>query len=62
MKEIEASYAVYVSPFSVEILDHEQSARASGRLVCKQANYSSLFRFARNLALQYRLPLHNYCR
>lgn len=60
MEKLEPSYAVYVSPLAVEIISHEQANLASGRFVCRQTNYSSIFRFARNLALQYRLTLHNH--
>ena len=60
MEKNEPFYAVYVSPLTVEIISYEQSDLAKGRFVCRQANYSSLLRFARNLALQYRLTLHNH--
>ncbi|MBE7380923.1 MAG: hypothetical protein F6J95_005890 [Leptolyngbya sp. SIO1E4] len=60
MKNLKSVYAVYVSPLAIELRSKEQAALAHGRLVCKQTNYSSILRFARNLALHHRLPLHNY--
>ena len=60
MKTFSSFYAVYVSPLAVEIMPHEQADLAHGRFICRQANYPSLHRFARNLALQRHLPLHDY--
>ncbi|NER79605.1 MAG: hypothetical protein F6K42_08475 [Leptolyngbya sp. SIO1D8] len=60
MKSLKSVYAVYVSPLAVELCDKEQAAMAQGRFICKQSDYSSILRFARNLALHRRLPFHNY--
>lgn len=60
MNNFNTSYMVYVSSGAVGLYKHEQAALAQGRFVCKQSNYSSIFRFARNLALHHHLPLHNY--
>ncbi len=60
MKTLKSFYAVYVSPLAVEITTDDQSGLAQGRFVCRQANYPSLHRFARNLALHHHLPLHDY--
>ncbi len=60
MKSFKSVYAVYVSPLSVELCSAEQRMLARGRFVCRQSDYDSILRFARNLALHHRLPLHNY--
>ncbi|MEL6382106.1 MAG: hypothetical protein AAFQ89_06480 [Cyanobacteria bacterium J06626_18] len=60
MKALKSFYSVYVSPLAVEIVSHEQASLAQGRFICRQANYPSLHRFARNLALHHHLPLHDY--
>ena len=60
MSQADSSYAVYVSAIAVELHNDQHFALAQGRCVCKQANYSSILRFARNLALHRHLPLRNY--
>lgn len=60
MKNINALYAVYVSPLAVEVFDQEQSIFARGRFICKQSDYDSILRFARNLASNRHVPLRNY--
>jgi hypothetical protein len=55
-----STYKVYVSAVAIELHGDEQPGLARGRLVCKQSNYPSIFRFARNLALHRHLPLRNY--
>ena len=60
MIDANASYAVFISPIAVEIHSDDRLAAARGRCICKQANYASIHRFARNLALRRHLPLCNY--
>lgn len=60
MNQLHAAYAVYVSALAVEIYRGDQPVSSQGRFVCKQSNYLSILRFARNLALHRHLPLYNY--
>jgi hypothetical protein len=62
MQKLTSLYAVYLSPMAVELLDNGTPPLAKGRCICKQSNYMSIYRFARNLALHRRLPLHNHVR
>lgn len=60
MSQLNASYAVYISPSAVELHSDSHQAIAQGRCVCRQSNYLSILRFARNLALHHHIPLCNY--
>lgn len=53
-------FAVYLSDFEVELLDHHNERGSQGRLICSQNNYDSLLRFAKKLAFNHHLPLRNY--
>lgn len=55
-------FSVYVSDFAIELRDDGNHYAGNGRLVCRQRNYDSLFRFARNLALNRAIPLRDYTR
>ncbi|MGF1569263.1 MAG: hypothetical protein ACFCVD_14540 [Nodosilinea sp.] len=56
------TFSVYVSEFAVEIRDDQSQYFGGGRLVCTQRNYDSLLKFARKLALNRAIPLHDYTR
>ncbi len=55
-------FSVYVSDAVVELRDDGGQYSGNGRLVCSQRNYDSLFRFAKNLALNRAIPLRDYTR
>ncbi|MEL6397868.1 MAG: hypothetical protein AAFR26_02145 [Cyanobacteria bacterium J06626_4] len=60
MSKISSFYAVYMSSLAIEVHNQNQLALARGRCICKQSNYTSILRFARNLAQHHQLPLCNY--
>ncbi len=60
MENLKSVYQVYVSAFAIELYDQDRLGISQGRFVCKQSNYVSILRFARNLALHRHLPLRNY--
>jgi hypothetical protein len=62
MQKLTSLYAVYISPMAVELLKNDTLPLAPGRCICKQSNYMSIYRFARNLALHRHLPLYNHVR
>ncbi|MBE9137888.1 hypothetical protein IQ254_11910 [Nodosilinea sp. LEGE 07088] len=53
-------FAVYVSDLVIELRDNGSQYAGDGRLLCRQSNYDSLFKFARNLALNRAIPLRDY--
>jgi hypothetical protein len=53
-------FSVYVSDLVIELRDNGSQYSGNGRLVCRQSNYDSLFKFARNLALNRAIPLRDY--
>ncbi len=55
-------FSVYISDAAVELRDGGGPYSGEGRLVCSQRNYNSLFRFAKNLALNRAIPLRDYPR
>lgn len=55
-------FSVYVSDFAIELQDDCNEYSGDGRLVCRQRNYDSLFKFAKNMALNYAVPLRDYTR
>lgn len=55
-------FSVYVSDAVVELRDDGGQYFGEGRLVCSQRNYDSLFKFAKNLALNRAIPLRDYTR
>lgn len=55
-------FSVYISDLVVELRDNGSHYSGDGRLVCRQHNYDSLFRFAKNLALNRAIPLQDYTR
>ncbi|WP_156120003.1 hypothetical protein [Leptolyngbya sp. KIOST-1] len=56
------TFAVYVSDIAIDLCDYGSQYAGDGRLVCRQRNYDSLFRFAKNLALNRAIPLRDYTR
>ncbi|MDA0673006.1 MAG: hypothetical protein O3C67_04775 [Cyanobacteria bacterium] len=60
MNTLQEVYAVYISALGVELYPETEANLAHGRFLCKQSNYSSILRFARNLACHRRIPLRNY--
>lgn len=55
-------FSVYVSDLAIELSDDRVEYAGDGRLVCRQRNYDSLFKFAKNMALNYAVPLRDYTR
>lgn len=55
-------FSVYVSDFAIELRDDGSRYSGDGRLVCRQRNYDSLFKFAKNMALNRAVPLQDYTR
>lgn len=55
-------FSVYVSDFAIELRDDGSQYSGDGRLLCRQRNYDSLFKFARNLARNRAIPLQDYTR
>ena len=55
-------FSVYVSDCVIELRDDGSQYVGAGRLVCSQRNYDSLFKFAKNLALNRAIPLRDYTR
>jgi hypothetical protein len=55
-------FSVYVSDLAVELRDDDNQYFSDGRLVCRQRNYDSLLKFARNMALNLAVPLRDYTR
>lgn len=55
-------FSVYVSDAAIELRDDGSQYAGQGRLVCRQRNYDSLFKFAKNMALNRAIPLHDYTR
>jgi hypothetical protein len=55
-------FSVYVSDFAIELRDDGNQYSGDGRLVCRQRNYDSLFKFAKNMALNHAVPLRDYTR
>ncbi|MBE9110576.1 hypothetical protein IQ273_14240 [Nodosilinea sp. LEGE 07298] len=56
------TFSVYISDLVVELRDNGSHYSGEGRLVCSQRNYDSLFRFAKNMALNRAIPLRDYTR
>jgi hypothetical protein len=55
-------FSVYVSDFAVELRDDQSQYFGNGRFICSQRSYDSLLKFARKLALNHAVPLHDYTR
>jgi hypothetical protein len=55
-------FSVYVSDVAVELRDDSGPYGGDGRFLCRQRNYESLLRFAKNLSINRGIPLQDYTR